>query len=101
MSRGGSRQDYIARVRYQNDLPPPPCPPKLLDIPVDTAKLTSNAYLSDLARKQVPNFALDIDLGMPLDMTVLAGIFDRGDESSKLALKRILIYKVCASNNGP
>lgn len=83
MSRGGSRQDYIARVRYQNDLPPPPCPPKLLDIPIDTNKLTSCAYLSDLVRKQDPNLTLDIDLGMPLDMTALSGIFDRGDESSK------------------
>lgn len=69
------------RVRYQNDLPPPPCPPKLLDIPIDTAKLTSNAYLSDLARKQVPNFALDMDIGMPLDMMAVSGIYDRGDES--------------------
>lgn len=82
MSRGGSRQDYIARVRYQNDLPPPPCPPKLLEIPIDTQKLTSCSFLSDLARKQAPNLTLDIDLGMPLDMTALTGIFDRGDESS-------------------
>lgn len=82
MSRGGSRQDYIARVRYQNDLPPPPCPPKLIDIPIDTAKLTSHTYLSDLARKQEPNMFLDMDLGMPLDMTALTGIFDHEDESS-------------------
>lgn len=75
------RQDYIARVRYQNDLPPPPCPPRLLNIPIDIQKLTSWVFLSDLIRKQRPNMDLDMDLGMPLDMTVVPGIFDREDES--------------------
>lgn len=74
------RQDYIARIRYQNDLPPPPCPPKLLDIPIDIQKLTSWAFLSDLVRKQPPNMDLDMDQGMPLDMATVPGIFDREDE---------------------
>ncbi|ANB11916.1 Paf1p [Sugiyamaella lignohabitans] len=76
------RQDYIARIRYQNDLPPPPCPPKLLNIPLDTSKLASSpAVLTNLVRKQPINVDIDIDLGMPLDLTEVQGIFDRGDEA--------------------
>lgn len=76
-----SRQDYIARIRYQNDLPPPPCPPKLLNIPVDMQRLVSSSFLSGLVQKQPVNMDVDIDLGMPLDMTEVQGIFERGDES--------------------
>jgi RNA polymerase II-associated factor 1 len=75
------RQDYIARIRYQNDLPPPPCPPKLLNIPVSMQRLVSSSFLSGLVQKQPMNMDVDIDLGMPLDMTEIQGIFDRGDES--------------------
>jgi RNA polymerase II-associated factor 1 len=81
MSRGPGRQDYIARVRYQNELPPPPCPPKLLDMPVDVKQVASSSFLSDLARKQPFNMDVDLDLGMPLDMSEVPGIFDRGDET--------------------
>lgn len=75
------RQDYIARIRYQNDLPPPPCPPKLLNIPVSMQRLVSSSFLSGLVQKQPMNMNVDIDLAMPLDMTEIQGIFDRGDES--------------------
>lgn len=81
MSKGPGRQDYIARIRYQNELPPPPCPPKLLDIPVDVKQVASSSFLSDLARKQPFNMDVDLDLGMPLDMSEIPGIFDRGDET--------------------
>lgn len=78
------RQDYIARVRYTNGLPAPPCPPKLLEIPVDRQKLISSAALSDLVHGETPNVDLDMDMGMPLDMSIVPGIFDREDESGKL-----------------
>lgn len=35
MTSSKSRQDYIAKVRYQNDLPAPPCPPKLLKYEIE------------------------------------------------------------------
>ncbi|KAK3902662.1 RNA polymerase II-associated protein 1 [Staphylotrichum tortipilum] len=84
---GGERmihQDYIARVRYSNALPPPPNPPKLLDIPntgLASGQYTAPAFASRLAREQPLNIEADAELGMPLDLVGMPGVFD-GDESS-------------------
>ncbi|KAH0533940.1 hypothetical protein FGG08_007449 [Glutinoglossum americanum] len=77
-------QDYIARIRYSNTLPPPPNPPKLLDIPgtgLEGSQYTSTGFASRLAREQPLNIEADAELGMPLDLVGMPGIFD-GDESS-------------------
>ncbi|KAI9867036.1 MAG: hypothetical protein M1813_000434 [Trichoglossum hirsutum] len=77
-------QDYIARIRYSNTLPPPPNPPKLLDIPgtgLEGSQYTSTGFASRLAREQPLNIETDAELGMPLDLVGMPGIFD-GDESS-------------------
>lgn len=76
-------QDYIARIRYSNALPPPPGPPKLLDIPTDgLARYTSASFASRMAREQPLNIEVDAELGMPIDLVGMPGIFD-GDESCK------------------
>ncbi|KAI9740764.1 MAG: hypothetical protein M1818_004729 [Claussenomyces sp. TS43310] len=86
-SRSGDRmihQDYIARIRYSNTLPPPPNPPKLLDIPntgLSSGQYTNPGFASRLAREQPLNIEADAELGMPLDLVGMPGIFD-GDESS-------------------
>ncbi|KAI1110006.1 RNA polymerase II-associated [Nemania sp. NC0429] len=77
-------QDYIARIRYSNALPPPPHPPKLLDIPntgLASGQYTAPGFASRLAREQPLNIEADAELGMPLDLVGMPGIFD-GDESS-------------------
>ncbi|KAI0878372.1 RNA polymerase II-associated [Hypoxylon argillaceum] len=77
-------QDYIARIRYSNVLPPPPNPPKLLDIPntgLASGQYTAPGFASRLAREQPLNIEADAELGMPLDLIGMPGIFD-GDESS-------------------
>ncbi|KAI1125019.1 RNA polymerase II-associated [Nemania abortiva] len=77
-------QDYIARIRYSNQLPPPPNPPKLLDIPntgLASGQYTAPGFASRLAREQPLNVEADAELGMPLDLIGMPGIFD-GDESS-------------------
>ncbi|MCJ1298619.1 hypothetical protein MMC08_001409 [Hypocenomyce scalaris] len=75
-------QDYIARIRYNNSLPPPPGAPKLLNIPTDgLAHYTSAAFASRLAREQPLNIEADAEMGMPIDLVGMPGIFD-GDESS-------------------
>lgn len=77
-------QDYIARIRYSNALPPPPNPPKLLDIPntgLASGQYTTPAFSSRLAREQPLNIEADAELGMPLDLVGMPGVFD-GDESS-------------------
>ncbi len=76
-------QDYIARIRYSNTLPPPPNPPKLLDIPntgLANGQYTSAAFASRLAREQPLNIEADAELGMPINLVGLPGVFD-GDES--------------------
>jgi RNA polymerase II-associated factor 1 len=75
-------QDYIARIRYSNALPPPPHPPKLLEIPgtgLSGGQYTSAAYASRLAREQPLNIEADAELGMPIDLVGIPGVFD-GDE---------------------
>lgn len=71
-SGGGERQyqqDFITRIRYQNQLPPPPNPPKLLDIPNNAAaEYTSTNFVSRLAREQPLNIEVDSELGMSLDL---------------------------------
>ncbi|KAI9691367.1 MAG: hypothetical protein M1820_009704 [Bogoriella megaspora] len=77
-------QDYIARIRYSNTLPPPPNPPKLLDIPntgLSSGQYTSAGFASRLARDQPLNIEADAELGMPIDLVGLPGIFD-GNEAA-------------------
>ncbi|KAI5867964.1 RNA polymerase II-associated [Durotheca rogersii] len=77
-------QDFIARIRFSNALPPPPNPPKLLDIPntgLASGQYTTPGFASRLAREQPLNIEADAELGMPLDLVGMPGIFD-GDESS-------------------
>lgn len=77
----GYHQDYIARIRYENVLPPPPGPPKLLNIPTEgLSYFTSANFSSRLARQQPLNIEADAELGMPIDLVGVPGIFD-GDES--------------------
>ncbi|KAF7563790.1 hypothetical protein G7046_g291 [Stylonectria norvegica] len=85
--RSGERmihQDFIARIRFSNALPPPPNPPKLLDIPntgLASGQYTTPGFASRLAREQPLNIEADAELGMPLDLVGMPGIFD-SDESS-------------------
>ncbi|KAK0389323.1 hypothetical protein NLU13_2898 [Sarocladium strictum] len=77
-------QDFIARIRFSNALPPPPVPPKLLDIPntgLSSGQYTNPGFASRLAREQPLNIEVDAELGMPLDLVGMPGVFD-GDESS-------------------
>lgn len=79
-------QDYIAKIRYSNTLPPPPNPPKLLDIPgtgLVNSKYTTAGYASRLAREQPLNIEADAELGMPIDLIGIPGVFE-GDESGEL-----------------
>ena len=89
-SERGYHQDYIARIRYENALPPPPGAPKLLNIPTEGLKYyTSAAFSSRLARQQPLNIEADAELGMPIDLVGMPGIFD-GDESCMSDLKKPL-----------
>ena len=75
-------QDYIVRIRYSNALPPPPNPPKLLDIPntgISSGQYTSSGFAAGLVRQQPLNIEADAELGMPIDLVGIPKVFD-GDE---------------------
>ncbi|KAF2199248.1 Paf1-domain-containing protein [Delitschia confertaspora ATCC 74209] len=83
MSRPTYHQDYIARIRYSNALPPPPCPPKLLEIPntgLSSGQYTSAGFASRLAREQPLNIEADAELGMPIDLVGIPGVFDGNEK---------------------
>ena len=73
-------QYYIARIRYQNPLPPPPFPPKLLNIPTPIEPYTTPEYTATLAQQQPPTIDIDAEGGMPLNLAIIPGLFE-GDES--------------------
>lgn len=78
-------QDYIARIRYSNALPPPPNPPKLLNIPstgLSSGQYTNPAFASRLAREQPLNIEVDAELGMPLDLVGMPGVFDGNEDGA-------------------
>jgi RNA polymerase II-associated factor 1 len=81
-------QDYVARIRYSNALPPPPFAPKLLEIvnnAVETGQYTSPGFGSRLFRDQPLNIEADAELGMRIDLVGLRGVFE-GDESGTFLL---------------
>ncbi|KKA30347.1 hypothetical protein TD95_001021 [Thielaviopsis punctulata] len=86
-SSNGSRvvhQDFIARVRYSNALPPPSVQQKLLEIPntgLASGQYTTPSFSTRMVRDQSLNIEADAELGMPLDLVGMPGVFD-GDESS-------------------
>lgn len=93
-------QYYIARIRYQNPLPPPPFPPKLLDIPTPIDPYTTPEYTSTLAQSQPANIDIDVEGGMPLDLSIIPGLFE-GDESGSLQIyeaQELISRLICGSN---
>jgi hypothetical protein len=96
-------QDYIAKIRYSNALPPPPCPPKLLDMPntgLSSGQYTSAGFASRLAREQSLNIEADAELGMPIDLVGIPKVFD-GDESGKRSPGRKRLPPTDASYSHP
>ena len=92
-------QYYIAKIRYQNPLPPPPFPPKLLNIPTPIDPYTTPEYTSTLAQQQPPNIDIDVEGGMPLDLALIPGLFE-GDESGRANLSQANPRSLCGSTQG-
>ncbi|KAE8359875.1 hypothetical protein BDV27DRAFT_149201 [Aspergillus caelatus] len=84
-SSGSFHQEYIASLRYRNDLPPPDMPPKFLDIPHDgLERFLTPGFASNLARREEPNIDVDAEGGMPIDLVGIPGLH-LGDESAIMA----------------
>lgn len=57
-------------------------PPKLLDIPntgLSSGQYTSASFSSRLAREQTLNTEADAELGMPIDLVGIPGVFDNNE----------------------
>ncbi|GAV56345.1 hypothetical protein ZYGR_0BB01220 [Zygosaccharomyces rouxii] len=76
------KQDYIAKIRYDNRLPAPLLPPRLLKYNVnpeeeaDSSELITSLYTKTSV---TPLIKVNEDLGMPLDLMKIPGMLDHMD----------------------
>src|SRR5277367_5475702 len=63
-----SKLDLLVRVRYSNLLPPPPCPPKLINIPTNPMRYARPEFLNTLTMHTPLPMIVDAECGMPLDL---------------------------------
>ncbi|KAL1953201.1 hypothetical protein VTO42DRAFT_3407 [Malbranchea cinnamomea] len=81
----GYHQEYIASLRYRNDLPPPEMPPKFLEIPHEgLERFLTPGFASNLWRREEPNIDVDAEGGMHIDLVGIPGLH-LGDESAIMA----------------
>ncbi|GAA5932306.1 hypothetical protein JCM10213_005284 [Rhodosporidiobolus nylandii] len=66
-SQKGSKTDLLVRVRYQNPLPPPPFPPRTVNIPTTPQRYATYDFLAPLQGERQLPMILDGELGMPLE----------------------------------
>lgn len=87
------RQDYIAKIRFMNSLPPPPLNPKFLNYNITestSSKVESEQLMTSLFRRD--NFqlyigAVDNEMGMNLNLINNDGYLDNGDEATIFGMK--------------
>ncbi|BGP56466.1 hypothetical protein JCM8202v2_004086 [Rhodotorula sphaerocarpa] len=66
-SQKSSKTDLLVRVRYQNPLPAPPFPPKLLHIGTTPQRYATYDFLAPIQSERELPMILDAELGMPLE----------------------------------
>ncbi|TEB33222.1 hypothetical protein FA13DRAFT_1773421 [Coprinellus micaceus] len=79
-----AKLDLLVRVRYANPLPPPPCPPKLLDIPTDPMRYARPEFLDAVASEHPLPMIVDAEMGMPLDLGHWESLWEEEADGSKL-----------------
>lgn len=89
------KQEYIAKVRYFNNLPAPFVPPKLLNYPVnpdeqaDAPQLVTSLYNKT---NVTPLINLDKDLGMPLDLMTIPGLLNKNDTKLLYGFENVKLH---------
>ena len=79
-----SKLDLLVKVRYQNPLPAPPCPPKLLDIPTNPKRYTRPEFLDAATNEALLPMVVDAECGMPLDLGKWEALWEDGaDDGGK------------------
>lgn len=92
----GSKLDLLVRVRYSNPLPPPPFPPKLLDITTNPIRYSRPEFLSAIANDTPLPMIVDAECGMPLDLGIWECLWDEDADDS--GLPRCTLPKFCDMN---
>ncbi|KAG8944842.1 hypothetical protein FRC04_001375 [Tulasnella sp. 424] len=71
-----SQLDLLVRVRYVNPLPPPPYPPKLLNIPTDPKRFARAEFTQSMSNETPLPMVVDAEMGMPLDLSQFDSLWD-------------------------
>ncbi|KAF5316414.1 hypothetical protein D9619_006301 [Psilocybe cf. subviscida] len=83
-SKKSSKLDLLVRVRYSNPLPPPPCPPKLLNVPTNPMRYAQPEFLNALANEAPLPMIVDAECGMPLDLGKWECLWEENGDDSAL-----------------
>ncbi|CAB4254559.1 similar to Saccharomyces cerevisiae YBR279W PAF1 Component of the Paf1p complex [Maudiozyma barnettii] len=89
------KQEYIARVKYFNNLPAPSVAPKLLNYitnseeDADAPQLVTSLYNKT---NVTPLIDLDNDLGMPLDLMNIPGLLNKNDTKLLYGFENIKLH---------
>ncbi|GAA5904762.1 hypothetical protein JCM8208_001347 [Rhodotorula glutinis] len=62
-----SKATLLARVRFSNPLPPPPFPPRLLNVPTTPQRYAAYDFLTPIQGERELPLILDAELGLPLE----------------------------------
>ncbi|KAI5118678.1 hypothetical protein M0805_003615 [Coniferiporia weirii] len=84
MSVKKSKLDLLHKVRFQNPLPPPPFPPKLLNIPTKPTRYAGPDFTASLASETPLPMVVDAELGMPLDLSFFDCLWAEDGDDSQL-----------------
>ncbi|THH05412.1 hypothetical protein EW145_g4810 [Phellinidium pouzarii] len=84
MSVKKSKLDLLHKVRFQNPLPPPPFPPKLLNIPTKPSRYAGPDFTASLAGETPLPMVVDAELGMPLDLSFYDCLWSEDADESLL-----------------
>jgi Paf1 len=77
--------ELLIRARYSNPLPPPPCPPKLINIPTNPMRYAGPEFLNRLAAHTPLPMIVDAECGMPLDLLRWECLWDdNADDSGEI-----------------
>lgn len=89
MSLSKSKLDLLVRVRYNNNLPPPPCPPKMLTIETNPKRYARPEFIDAVVDDTPIPMVVDAELGMPLDLSLWDCLWDEAaDEDGPSVVTR-------------
>ncbi|KAG8895557.1 hypothetical protein FRB99_000464 [Tulasnella sp. 403] len=84
---GKAQLDLLVRVRYTNPLPPPPFPPKLLNIATDPKRYARVEFTQALSNDTPLPMVVDAECGMPLDLSHFDSLWDGSTDAQILSIE--------------